>query len=264
MAFAAATLAGGVTAVGAGAVGLYRKYAGSAEGDDDEDEDEVIVVDGKDDKGEYKTWKESSGREWGGSSYVFGDLTRGAIVKLRGQKSVEETIEAEGDAQHTQVQRLIKEAVKLYRARGLSGSVNFSHTIAHFTESASVRVDGPAAEKGAPLFNPKDKAAVKAAADAHRLVSEDGKAGVVFTTLLSRLERRAKSWQALAGDEDLDPSLSSSAHIGFAVPVIKVGWGVSVSLTVTTSSLLRWAEMEEAIEAAEKDEAEAEASAKSK
>ena len=66
MAFAAATLAGGVTAVGAGAVGLYRKYAGSAEGADDED-DEVIVVDQKDDKGEYKTWKESSGREWGGS-----------------------------------------------------------------------------------------------------------------------------------------------------------------------------------------------------
>ena len=39
----------------------------------------------------------------------------------------------------------------------------------------------------------------------------------------------------------LDPSLTSSAHIGFALPVIKIGWGVSVSLTVSTSSLLRYA-----------------------
>ena len=55
------------------------------------------------------------------------------------------------------------------------------------------------------------------------------------------MPRRASAWQAMSGLEGVDPSLTSSAHIGFALPVIKIGWGVSVSLTVTTSSLLRFA-----------------------
>ena len=52
----------------------------------------------------------------------------------------------------------------------------------------------------------------------------------------------ARSRQALSGVEGLDPSLTQSASIGFAVPVVKLGWGVSVSLTVSASSLLRWSE----------------------
>ena len=50
--------------------------------------------------------------------------------------------------------------------------------------------------------------------------------------------------------EGLDPNLTSSAQIGFALPVIKLGWGVSVSLPVSTSTLLRWAERETAPAAA--------------
>ena len=70
----------------------------------------------------------------------------------------------------------------------------------------------------------------------------EGRAGLVFATLLSRLERRARSWQAFSGDEGLDPNLTQSAQIGFAIPVVKLGWGVSVSLTVSASTLLRWAD----------------------
>merc|ERR1711869_193600 len=92
---------------------------------------------------EQRTRKESSGRQWGGDKYVFGDLTRGVVVKVFGKKAEEAEIEAAGDAQYSQVQRLVREAVRLYRARGYVGSVNFSHTVAHFTESVSMRVDGP-------------------------------------------------------------------------------------------------------------------------
>lgn len=66
--------AAGVTAAGAGAVAaVYKTFsgAGPSPAADDED-DEVIVVD---DKGEKtSTWKDSSGRDWGGDSYVFGDV----------------------------------------------------------------------------------------------------------------------------------------------------------------------------------------------
>ena len=55
---------------------------------------------------------------------------------------------------------------------------------------------------------------------------------------------RAKSWQAFAGVEGLDPNLTSSGQIGMRVPVINVGWGVSISLTVSASSLLAWTEHE--------------------
>ena len=82
-------------------------------------------------------------------------------------------------------------------------------------------------------------------------IQKEGQAGLVFTTLLARLERRASSWAALSGMEKLDPMLTQSAHVGFALPVIKVGWGVSISLTVSASSLRRWQEHEAAIAVAE-------------
>ena len=165
------------------------------------------------------------------SCVFFPQLTRGAVVKMFGKKTTKEMeeIEAAGDEQHSQVQRLVLEAVRLFRARGYNGTVNFSHTIAHFTESASVKVDGPAIGEPAPWEladaaatptsrkDAKAKAMTEAVAAAKQ-VAEDGRSGMVFTTLLMRLERRAKSWQSLSGAEGLDPSLSSSAHIGFAMP----------------------------------------------
>ena len=67
-------------------------------------------------------------------------------------------------------------------------------------------------------------------------IAKEGQAGLVFTTLLARLERRAKSWQAMSNDAGLDPMLTQAAQIGFQVPIVKLGWGVSVSLTVSASS----------------------------
>lgn len=73
------------------------------------------------------------------------------------------------------------------------------------------------------------------------------RAGRVFETLLNRLERRAQKWaaaeEALEGMEDLDPDLAASAQIGFAMPVIKLGWGVGVSLSIKQSTLLRFAKV---------------------
>lgn len=98
--------------------------------------------------------------------------------------------------------------------------------------SASVRVEG-------------SQRLLKSADDdsAHALLlTEHSKAGRVFATLISRLERRAHNWEAISGMESIDPVLSASATIGFKVPFISVGWGLSISLTITHSSLLRWAQ----------------------
>ena len=217
------------------------------------------------------TWKETSGRDYGRDGYVFGDLSRGVIVRVfgKGGKTADVAAEAEGDAQFTQVQRLLREAVRLYRARGYCGSISLSHNVAYFNESVSLKVDGPGAGEALPWEKEDqgdvaqklalqvandaiasaltDDPASAASESAGAEIAKEGQAGYVFATLLARLERRAKSWQALSGVENLDPNLTQSAHIGFAIPVIKIGWGVSVSLTVSASSLLRWAEHEAAI-----------------
>jgi len=243
-----------IVVAGVGAAGVaYRNFRRGGAANDaadavEEDESVVVVADEEGDDApsavSSTTWKESAGRAEGRDGYVFGDLTRGAVVKLfgNGKKTEEEAaIEVAGDEQHTQVQRLVQQAVRLYRARGYTGTINMSHHVAYFTESASVSVK---AEDGA----------VPSAADAAeaklRFDTDGGQAGVVFSTLLARLERRAQSWQAVSGMEGLDPNLTSSAQIGFALPVIKLGWGVSVSLSVSTSSLLRWARIAAAAQSA--------------
>lgn len=195
-----------------------------------------------------KSWRESAGRDSGPDGYIFGDLTRGLVVRLRGgpKTTEEQAAEAEADQQYSHVQVLVRDAVRIFRARGYTGTINMSHNVAYFTESCSVRVDG--SKLAEALACGLD---VLSAEEASNTMGEHGRAGKVFATLLARLERRACAWQALAGVEDLDPMLTSSAHIGFALPVIKLGWGVSVSLSVTTSSLLRYAA--HAAASAEKD-----------
>jgi len=265
-------LLAGAGAIGVAGAATYYRNRAQPRPELSLDDEEPEILDAPADK--TKTWKESAGRDSGGDGYVFGDLSRGAIVRIFGktERTEDHDAEAAGDAQHTQVQKLVREAVRLYRARGYCGSINMAQTVAYFNESVSVRVDGPAAGEPMPWEKPRRKskrsAAAKQTADelaaavAEEAValalsdassddagdvgamSKHGQAGYVFTTLLARLERRAKSWEAIAGDEKLDPSLTQSAHIGFAIPVIKVGWGLSVSLTVSASSLLRWSEHE--------------------
>lgn len=178
---------------------------------------------------ESASWKKTAGRDYGRDGYVFGDMTRGMYSKVFGSSSSaeERKAEADGDERFGQVQRLVRHAISLYRSRGYSGTITIGHTVAYFHESTSVRVDG-----GTIL------ATTEAEEDPQK---DDAKAGRVFATLLARLERRAANWDDTMGClEDIDPVLGASAQIGFKVPVIQVGWGVSVSLSITKSSLLRW------------------------
>jgi hypothetical protein len=256
--------AGLVTA--AGAVAAYTRGRGGGSetaGVPTPDEDTVVVVgDGEEEdssqeattaekstqlaKQQRQSWKESAGRVDGREGYVFGDLTRGVAVKLFGSSPPhdDDAIELAGDTAHTQVQRLVLQAVRLFRLRGYVGTVNMSHTVAYFTESVSVRVEADGRLSPTADTNAEE-------ADIARLIAEDAKAGPIFATLLSRLQRRAQSWRVLVGSEGLDPNLTSSAQVGFALPVIKLGWGVSVSLTVSASSLLRWSDRAEEVSTAD-------------
>lgn len=175
-----------------------------------------------------ETWKEYSGRDDGREGYVFGDISRGITRRVfGGADAVEESDEKHGDEKFSQVQRLVRDAVVAYKSRGYGGTITISQRVGLFTESCSIGVT--AAKTLAP---PTDEAEVH---------SVSGDIPRVFATLFSRLERRAANWEALSGVEGLDPTLATSATIGFALPVIKVGWGISVSFSVNKSSLLRWA-----------------------
>ena len=82
------------------AIGGYGAYLGLSRSKDTnaptpiDDEPEVVG----------RTWKESAGRTSGRDGYVFGDLSRGVIVRVFGQESADAAAEAQGDAQHSQVQ----------------------------------------------------------------------------------------------------------------------------------------------------------------
>lgn len=236
-----------------GVIGAAAVYAGVRARQEpapttSDQEAEIIEYEKAEDEDEDKksrTWRESAGRTSGRDGYVFGDVTRGVVGRFFGSSEEDKAIEAAGDEQYSRVQKLVSEAVKVYRARGYSGSINMSHSVAYFTETCSVKVDAP---DTMPWLGDDANGELSA-------MAEEGKAGRIFATLLSRLERRATGWQAMNTMEGLDPSLTSAAQIGFRVPVVQLGWGVSVSLTVTTSSLLRWA----AHVAAQEEELEKEA-----
>jgi len=140
------------------------------------------------------------------------------------------------DERFDKVERLVRDAVVLYRARGYNGTISISQRVGVFTESASVSIS----ESDAPTAASNVDAPAGEADDTKR--KANAKAGRVFHTLFSRLERRAIVWQRLSGVEGLDPMLSESAQIGFAMPVVNVGWGVSVTFSVKRSTLVTWLE----------------------
>lgn len=271
----------GATAIGAAGAYLYRARGVDHAGNDMDEEPEVLDMPiSSDDKPVVNvSWKSSSGRASGREGYVFGDMTRGIICRTFGKATStteDSAAEAAGDAQYSQVQKLVREAIKLYRARGYNGSISMSQNVAYFNESVSVNVKGPAEGDLLPWEKTKnndpakarsaqcvalsdEKLAAEVAEDAiafaldaevgsasSAALAKDSEAGYVFATLIARLERRAKSWDALKSD-GVDPNLTQSAHIGFAIPIVRVGWGVSISLQVSASSLVRWTEHEAAI-----------------
>ena len=165
-----------------------------------------------------------------GSDVAEGDAAPPVAGRTRAEAS-----SRDGDEQYSQAERIIRDAVALYRARGYVGTITISHKVGIFTEtcSLSVRSDAipPASKEGGTASK-----------------VEDSRAGRAFETLLARLERRAMSWDtmgshAVGSEEDadpmegIDPVLGASASLGFAMPVIKVGWGLTISLSITKSTL---------------------------
>lgn len=228
-----------------------------------------------------RSWKQAARRESGVDGYQFGDLTRwmfarkgepeegsvaststppvadldsddeargNAVADDEGSVAYKEASGAKealaggpvcsdredgGEAdreKYTVVQRLVHDAVAVYKARGYAGTISVSSTIAFFNESVSVRLDG-SGWQDRPLSD----------ADEVRALDLDSRVGRLFTRLLQRLEHRASSWATASVDDDFDVLLGASASLGLAVPIIRIGWGVSISLAATKRTLLRWA-----------------------
>jgi len=161
---------------------------------------------------EDDTWKKSSHRDSGPSGYVFGDVTRGIYHYFSPE------IDESDDPSYSRLQSLLHEAVCIYKHRKYIGTITLSHTVGYFTETCSVHITKE---------DHNDD-------NSDEIVS----ARRIFDTLLLRLERRAEGWDNYLAN--INPSLTTTAQIGFRAPVINVGWGISVSLTITKSSLLHW------------------------
>ena len=159
-----------------------------------EDEEEADLT------AEAATWKASSGRTHGPESYVFGDISRGIYTRVFGESPAHDEEAAEEKA--TQVQRLVRDAVLIYRARGYAGAITMTHTVGYFTETCTARVPAAPADgsSGGLLGGIFSRRAAPAS-----IGGEGSKAGRVFDTLISRLERRAQKWreaeEELAGVE---------------------------------------------------------------
>ena len=190
---------------------LYQKLFGAeATKEEIEKEQSTSVV----------TWKESANRDEGPTGYVFGDITRGVVGLFTTQTGKTET---DGDLSYSQLQMLIYQAIHIYKMRGYIGSISMSHSVGYFTESCTVDVEKCSEHN------------VK-----HHKLNVASKASHLFFTLVQRLEKRAEGWDNYIDGVDLNPSLTTSAQIGFKAPIISIGWGVSISLTITKKSLLNW------------------------
>ncbi len=165
------------------------------------------------------TWKESAHRDEGPDGYVFGDITRGVFARCFSSQS--EEMEKNGDISYSQLQMILYQAIHIYKKRGYIGTISMSHTVGYFTESCTVDIS-------------------KCLDHSCKVNISDTKISRIFETLVQRLEKRAKGWDNYIDGIDFDPSLTSSAQIGFRTPIINIGWGLSISLTITKSSLLKW------------------------
>jgi len=139
----------------------------------------------------------------------------------------------DGEEQSSQAAQMIKDAVALYKHRGYTGTIAISHKVGIFTETCSLGV------RGDDVHKPAAVAENEADAPAGTVSWADSTASRAFDGLLARLERRAIGWDTF--DSDVDPVLGASASVGLNLPVIKLGWGFTISLSITKSSLLRWA-----------------------
>lgn len=126
---------------------------------------------------------------------------------------------ANDDIRKVKFDSLVFQAISLYKENAYEGTICMSHTVGSFTETCSVAVN--------------DDTNAEVMRDEQRNIAFSK----IFEKLVHRLEQRAFSWTYV--NETIDPVLSTSAQFGLRTPIINIGWGMSISLSITTSSLLK-------------------------
>ncbi|KAH8072914.1 hypothetical protein JL720_11001 [Aureococcus anophagefferens] len=79
-----------------------------------------------------------------------------------------------------------------------------------------------------------------AVADAAWLEAGEERVARLLRSLVARMERRAIAWSHVPNVPD--PMLGSQGAVGLTLPFIKFAYSVSIALSVSRSSLLRWME----------------------
>ena len=136
--------------------------------------------------------------------------------------------------------------IKLYRARGYTGNVSVSGQFGIYGEKLSKWITESQTEKpsvdrylhvvsGGSGASKVDDGIV----DSLRIETEDSRTARLIRTLIRRMEKRASEWKT-EGYEDINPEIGSEGTLGLTIPVINVGWTITVSLTVNAKALLHW------------------------
>jgi len=164
---------------------------------------------------------------------------------------------------HGWLQRTFSRCAGLYRARGYAGNITVSGQLGFVTESIGVKFPlEEAAQSFSKSHGPSDKAADGSApsgggedggaslddggeeAVGHSvsrwLETGDARVARLLRGLVHRLEQRALAWEHVPGVSD--PTLGCQGALGIHLPVVQIGWSVTIQLIVYKSTLLRWME----------------------
>ncbi|KAH8069769.1 hypothetical protein JL721_5659 [Aureococcus anophagefferens] len=150
------------------------------------------------------------------------DDDEGVVVEALG--------EGGAGSDHGWLQRTFARTAGLYRLRGYGGRVAVSVQLGFVAESIAADV-----APGEPGAGDDPETAV---ADAAWL--EAGEERRAPPSLVARMERRAIAWSHVPNVPD--PMLGSQGAVGLTLPFIKFAYSVSIALSVSRSSLLRWME----------------------
>ena len=133
---------------------------------------------------------------------------------------------------HGWLQRTFARTAGLYRLRGYGGRVAVSVQLGFVAESIAADV-----APGEPGAGDDPETAV---ADAAWLEAGEERVARLLRSLVARMERRAIAWSHVPNVPD--PMLGSQGAVGLTLPFIKFAYSVSIALSVSRSSLLRWME----------------------
>ena len=152
------------------------------------------------------------------------DAALGEGGKARGEEEAND---------HGWLQRTFARTVGLYKLRGYGGSISVSVQLGFVAESISAHI--------APGEPGRGDDPVAAISDSTWLESGEERVARLLRSLVARMERRAIAWSHVPNVPD--PMLGSQGAVGLTLPFIKFAYSVSIALTVSRSSLLRWIEI---------------------